>query len=59
MIKDLKDVRDLLMFKGEKFQAGGTESAKALRLEFAWCVQKQPRGQCRWSRVSLGEGGRR
>lgn len=35
MIKDLKDVRELLMFKGEKFQAGGTESAKALRLKFA------------------------
>ena len=51
--KDLKDVRDLWIFKAE-----GPESAKALRLENAKCVQKQSRGQCRWSRVSLGESGR-
>lgn len=49
----MKDVRDLWVFKAE-----GTESAKALQLENAECVQKQSRGQCRWSRVILGESGR-
>ena len=46
-------MRDLWIFKAE-----GTESAKVLRLENAECVQKQSRGQCRRSRVSLGESGR-
>lgn len=45
MNKDLKNVRVQWIFKGSE-EAEGAAGAKALRLERAWWVQKQPRNQC-------------